>query len=63
MMRAVGLVGDEEVDVGDREPGAVEGLGGGVDHPAHRVAEDGLALHPQLALAELGEEQVRLLAV
>ena len=63
MMRDVGLVGDEEVDVVDGPPGALERLAGGRGHAPHGVAVDVGALHAQLALVALGVEQVGLRAV
>src|SRR3954451_2597300 len=59
----VGLVGDEEVDVLDRAPGALERLAAGSGHPPHGVAVDVGALHAQHPLVALGVEQVGLRAV
>ena len=36
----VGLVGDEQVDVADLEPGPVERVAGGLDHPRDRMPVD-----------------------
>jgi hypothetical protein len=41
----VGLVRDEQVDVGGRHPRLAEGGGGGVDEGAYGPAEDLLSLH------------------
>src|SRR5512133_683742 len=59
----VGLVGDEEVDVPDGAPGALERLAAGGGHPPHGVAVDVGALHAQDALVALGVEQVGLRSV
>src|SRR5512133_3959788 len=59
----VGLVGDEEVDVLDGAPGALERLAAGGGHPPHGVTVDVRALHAQDALVALGVEQVGLRAV
>src|SRR5215207_10109342 len=60
---AVGLVGDEEVDVVGGQPGALQGLRGRGAHAAHGVAVDLLALHAQHAGLGVGVQQVGLLAV
>src|SRR3954463_2195761 len=56
----VRLVGDEEVDVLDRQPGAPDRLAGRLDHAADRVAVDLAALHAELRVVALGVEHVRL---
>src|SRR4051794_9078065 len=59
----VRLVGDEEVDVVDRQPGAADRLAGRLDHALDRVAVDLATLHAQLRVLALGVEHVRLRGV
>src|SRR5215210_249806 len=56
----VGLVGDEQVDVLDRQPGALDRLVRRGDHAPDRVAVDLAALHAEHRLDALGVEHVRL---
>ena len=44
MMRAVGLVRHEEIDVGDGEPGLGERCARGLRHHLDGLREDGLAV-------------------
>src|SRR3954469_23342063 len=54
----VRLVGDEEVDVVDRQAGAADRLACGLDHALDRVAVDLATLHAQLRVLALGIEHV-----
>src|SRR3954468_2906399 len=56
----VRLVGDEEVDVVDGQPGVGDRLARRLDHAADRVAVDLAALHAQHGVRPLGVEHVGL---
>src|SRR6478752_1222171 len=59
----VGLMGDEQIEIGRVQPAPVQRGLGCLDHPANGVAVDLSALHPDQPLIRVGVEQVAMDAV